>query len=131
MNKLLICDLCHVLLKAFSEDDMRRIKVSELRNDNNPKYGTHGTNNTGSWLSIVRQCIISGMTKKGSVSPLIMPKIMELGFNCGNGCFWWLRSPGDAQGSSSYVDTGGALYPDGDYVYNAYGVVRPALWVNL
>lgn len=85
MNKLLICDLCHVLLKAFSEDEMRRIKVSELRNDNNPKYGTHGTNNTGSWLSIVRQCIISGMTKKGSVSPLIMPEIMELGFNGGNG----------------------------------------------
>ena len=43
--------------------------------------------------------------------------------------WWWLRSPGNAQGSAAHVHTDGSLSLTS--VRNGNGCVRPALWINL
>ena len=43
--------------------------------------------------------------------------------------WWWLRSPGDSPNFAACVHCDGSL--SSDYVDNASGCVRPALWVNL
>ena len=46
-------------------------------------------------------------------------------------CWWWLRSPGDAQDCAAGVDGDGSVYYSGSGVINDTGGVRPALWINL
>jgi hypothetical protein len=43
--------------------------------------------------------------------------------------YWWLRSPGYYAGYAAIVD--GNVFDHGGYVGNAYGGVRPALWLSL
>lgn len=43
--------------------------------------------------------------------------------------WWWLRSPGNAQYIAAIVDTDGSL--SFVSVFNDFGCVRPALWINL
>lgn len=45
--------------------------------------------------------------------------------------FWWLRSPGVAEGFAAYVYPGGGVYPFGIDVGNRFVGVRPAFWLNL
>ena len=50
----------------------------------------------------------------------------------GEAClWWWLRSPGYAGNNAAGVGGEGAVYYGGYDVYNDYGCVRPALWINL
>ena len=46
-------------------------------------------------------------------------------------CWWWLRSPGNAQNSAADVvnDGGGLGY--GNRVNCSFDAVRPALWIDL
>lgn len=47
-----------------------------------------------------------------------------------NGCFWWLRSPGDRSECAYRINPSGTVY-SGDSVVLMDIAVRPALWVNL
>ncbi|MBR1866471.1 MAG: fibronectin type III domain-containing protein [Lachnospiraceae bacterium] len=47
------------------------------------------------------------------------------------GSWWWLRSPGDYAYCASDVYNDGYVYPNGDYVDDVSGGVRPALHLNL
>ncbi|MCQ2527639.1 MAG: DUF6273 domain-containing protein [Saccharofermentans sp.] len=49
----------------------------------------------------------------------------------GNICWWWLRSPGRSQDNAADVSIDGSVYYGGFSVDRSYGVVRPALWINL
>ncbi|MCL1996250.1 MAG: DUF6273 domain-containing protein [Defluviitaleaceae bacterium] len=49
----------------------------------------------------------------------------------GKACWWWLRSPGTLSFDAANVYGVGCVDFDGNYVYNASGGVRPALWLNL
>lgn len=44
-------------------------------------------------------------------------------------CWWWLRSPGDNSDCASDVSSDGCL--SNGHVYNTYGSVRPAFWLDL
>ena len=46
-------------------------------------------------------------------------------------CWWWLRSPGDAQDNAAYVNDDGDVDDDGNYVTDVSLAVRPAFWLNL
>lgn len=46
-------------------------------------------------------------------------------------CRLWLRSPGDCSFYAAFVYSDGCVNSDGDFVDDAAGAVRPALWVNL
>lgn len=44
--------------------------------------------------------------------------------------FWWLRTPGTAEGTQMLVSKTGVVNESGSYVYLNNRGVRPALWVN-
>jgi len=48
-----------------------------------------------------------------------------------DGSWWWLRSPGLFHYRAVFVVSDGIVDLDGNYVGNASGGVRPALWLNL
>ena len=87
---------------AFSREEFERIKVSKLRNDNNPEYGTPGGNRTEDrvfCLSIAEaeQYFRNDEERKCEAYT-------------GEGrCSWWLRSPGCGQAQASNVETNGRL----------------------
>jgi hypothetical protein len=45
--------------------------------------------------------------------------------------WWWLRSPGFDARYAALVSVDGFVLPDGTFVLDALGGVRPALWLNL
>ena len=134
------CDLrkwlnADFLKAAFSEEEQQRIRLSDVVNDDNRKYGTSGGNNTRDrifCLSLAeaeryfknddeRKCQPAALTK------VHIPKVTE-----NNYCSWWLRSPGDDPRYAAFVSPDGVSWPIGDCISDIDGnVARPALWVNL
>ena len=121
---------------AFSEEEAKKIKVSELKNEDNPEeYRTRGGNNTKDrvfCLSIDeaeqyfssdndRQCQPTAYARKQGVGA-------DNFFIFNDCCFWWLRSPGYDQFNAAYVYyTSGSLDLSGNLVNYEHGAVRPAL----
>ena len=117
------------LKSAFSNEESERILVSELKNDNNPKLGTLGGNDTKDrifCLSIAeaeqyfssdedRQCRPTAYARKHGA---------YVDNDC---CYWWLRSPGCSQNFASYVYAVGALNLYGYDVRGDFDAVRPTL----
>ena len=116
---------------AFSEEEVKKIKVSELKNEDNPEYETRGGNNTKDRIFCLsineaehyfgsdtdRQCRpTSNARNKGAYVD-----------NSNSCCYWWLRSPGYDQNGASYVNSGGALHLNGYDVSLDSLAVRPAL----
>ena len=116
------------LKSAFSNEESERILVSELRNDDNPEYGTRGGNDTKDrifCLSIAEAEQYFSSDEDRQCRPTAYAR--EQGaFVRDDCCFWWLRSPGYLQGAAG-VNTDGALGPCGVNVYDPDCVVRPAL----
>ncbi len=135
------------LNNAFSLDEQSAIKPTNVVNNDNPEYGTEGGNDTSDkvyLLSIdevtnleygfdssedytnIRQAVNTAYTAVGG----------EIG-NSGMSWFgstegrWWLRSPGDYSNNASVVYGDGGIASSGDYVYDSYDGVRPALHLNL
>ncbi len=52
-------------------------------------------------------------------------------FNDNDYAFWWLRTPGSAEGTQMLVSKTGVVNESGSYVYLNNRGVRPALWVAL
>ena len=46
-------------------------------------------------------------------------------------CWWWLRSSGNFREIAANVTDSGRVDAFGNFVYNDYSCVRPALWINL
>ena len=123
------------LKAAFSEEEQQRIRLSDVVNDDNRKYGTSGGNNTRDLIFCLslaeaeryfknndeRKCQPTSLTK------IHIPKVTENKY-----CSWWLRSPGDDPHYAAFVSPGGVFWPIGDSISDIAGnAVRPALWVNL
>ena len=119
------------LKTAFSEEELKRIKVSELSNDANPEYHTRGGNSTKDRVfclsiaeaeqyfedDIARQC-----------RPTDYAQAQGAGVCDSNGwCWWWLRSPGHDQKYASRVNADGVIRPNGRGVHFDRNAVRPAI----
>ena len=114
---------------AFSEEEAKKIKVSELKNEDNSGYRTRGGNNTKDRIFCLsineaehyfesdndRQCKPTAYARKQGA------------FVDNDCCYWWLRSPGFNRGSASGVHAGGALNLRGNDVSIDLIAVRPAL----
>ena len=118
------------LKAAFSAEEQRRIKLSDLVNDDNQEFYTRGGNNTQDrvfCLSLTEaeryfnndseiMCRLTALAKTHDESSCD---------KCGY-CWWWLRSPGHNGHCASSVNRDGILDPHGGGSYY-YGAVRPAL----
>lgn len=140
------------LKAAFSEDEMQRIKISNIRNDDNPNYHTNGGNFTKDrvfCLSIAeaemyfqsdyaRKCQSTDYANaRGAWNTLVYPKYHESdygnevkwGSDSNRFCCWWLRSPGVNQACASTLTSDGSFNLYGLSVNDTHRTVRPALWV--
>ena len=128
---------------AFSEEDAKKIKVSELKNEDNPKFGTRGGNDTRDrifCLSIAeakkyfrkdndRQCQPTASTYSYARSCHRYINVDGWWSSDINSCscYWWLRSPGNNRKYATYVDSNGWFNLYGHSIHSAFHVVRPAL----
>ena len=130
---------------AFDSSEQNAVLMTTVVNEDNPKYGTEGGNNTSDKVFLLSIGEASntayGFHSTYNYSTKTRTaKNTEYTKECGaytgksydyagNGC-WWLRSSGDNSYSASYV-----LYSGSFHVSYAHGssdlVVRPALHLNL
>ena len=114
---------------AFSEEEAKKIKVSELKNKDNPKYGIKGGNNTKDrifCLSITEAEQYFRSDNERQCKPTVYARKQGL-YVENDCCFWWLRSPGDGQFEAANVITIGVIDPFGYDVNGGGNAVRPAL----
>ena len=102
--------------KAFSEEEKAAIQECELKNPDNPKYGTKGGNDTRDKVFLL------------SIDEA--EKYFKDDLDRATGSWWWLRSPGGEQNYASIVLGDGVLGS-----YTSAGIhkitVRPAFRINL
>ena len=114
---------------AFSEEEAKIIKVSELKNEENREYRTRGGNDTKDHvfcLSITEaeQYFRSDYDRR--CEPTAYAR-NHGAYVKNDRCFWWLRSPGRNQDNAAYVEAGGSLYLYGCDINYVSLAVRPAL----
>ena len=120
---------------AFSAEEKAMIPTVTVSADKNPKHSTNPGNATQDQVFLLsiteankyfssdsaRQCeptdfaVANGLKRKSD----------------SDNCWWWLRSPGNDQSYAAYVNKGGDVYEDGDYVYCINVAVRPAMWISI
>ncbi len=120
------------LNEAFTEEEQRRIRLSESVNDDNPEYGIRGGDNTKerifclSLTEAERYFNSDAERECRATEHAIKQGIFTDDGNCRH-CRWWLRSPGGEHNHTAYVDWGGELAPEGDLAFSEGPAVRPAL----
>ena len=123
------------LKAAFSKNEIRRIKESELSNDDNYYWkhtiGGNSARDRVFCFSIAEANQYFRNDEVRKCQPTEYAKNQGTDVGKSNGCCWWLRSPGGYQDYASYVMEDGALNPYGDHVDFDYIAVRPALRIIL
>ena len=118
---------------AFTESEQALIDEARVTNEDNGEYSTPGGNPTVDKVFLLsideaekyfssdgdRVCTATAHAKDQGVST---------GSN--DGCYWWLRSPGNGSGDAAGVDSDGFIFALGWRVNGDVLAVRPALWVN-
>jgi serine/threonine protein kinase/flagellar biosynthesis GTPase FlhF len=116
------------LKSAFSDDEAKMIRVSDLKNDDNLQYGTPGGNNTQDLVFCLSFAEIEeyfNNDKDRICEPTA--HACELGaFKYEGHCRWWLRSPGLNQDGAMFVDTNGFHKHSYDVTCD-FCSIRPAL----
>lgn len=127
---------------AFSEAEQKAILTTKLVNEDNPKYGTDGGNNTSDKLYLLALSDIENAaygftdnstrtaanTKFASDQGALMLNIPQK--YEGNG-WWWLRTMGRDDGNAACVSVSGLIYDDGTGVTAKGGGVRPVFRLSL
>ncbi|WP_274968859.1 DUF6273 domain-containing protein [Succinimonas amylolytica] len=123
---------------AFTSEELKKIKVSSLTNEDNPEYKTRGGNYTQDRIFCLSVAESMKYIKDIDWNTLLWcePTKYALSHNCYldaiKQSYWWLRSPGKRQYFASVVQPlcTKNLCTDGCHV-NIDGVaVRPALRIN-
>lgn len=125
----------HIFLnEAFDTMEQAWIAETIVPNSDNEKYEANGGNETTDKVFLLsteeaenyfsgdkeRRLAASEYTKKGKKYAFIADTV-----------WWWLRSPGCREGYAACVSNSGEVQYDGCKVWDFYGIVRPALWLNL
>ncbi len=120
------------LKSAFSEEEQRRIKLSDVANDDNPEYGTSGGNNTQDrvfCLSIAEaeQYFLDKSERLCQPTEYASSNYALRDDHDNENCWWRLRSPGDRQRRASFVKSDGTVATWGSNVDFGYIAFRPAI----
>lgn len=137
---------------AFNNDEKNVIMETMVVNEDNPKFGTEGGNNTKDKLYLLSIAEVSNAAygfdaefnyvsktreAKNTDYAIFNAKYSTIDNKPGVNSSWWLRSPGENSIDAAYVDCDGAGSNSGYYVNSGYGrdyrifAVRPALHINL
>ncbi len=126
--------------RAFNEDEKKIILKSDVSADKNPKYSTNPGNATKDnvfLLSIAevekyfandeaRMCAATEYASKQGADISDSHRV-----DGKEGCWWWLRSPGDRSAYAADVYVGGSIIDRGDSVSSDTNAVRPCVRVRL
>lgn len=119
---------------AFSEEEKSLIPTVTIEAHKNPEYDTNQGNATQDQVFLlsrteVNKYFSSDIARQCQPTDYADANGVDVNDNNGN-CWWWLRSPGDAQDYAASVSIGGYVY---EYGYNVdiYIAVRPALWIEI
>lgn len=109
--------------KIFTKQEQDLILITDVVNNDNAQYGNVAGNNTKDKLFLLSLDEV----KKYFPSD----KQRATTYKSGAPHRWWLRSPGNEQGDTSYVFSKGSIVLFGDYskCESMLGI-RPALWIN-
>ena len=122
------------LNNAFTEDEQEMISLTEIINEDNPKYGTKGGNNTEDkifLLSIEEVEKYFADDESRIVDNTQYAKNNVYATDSFGRSWWWLRSPGCSRFEAAGVYSSGGVSMGGIRVIYADGVVRPALFIDL
>ena len=102
---------------AFTEEEKRRILLTKLKKEDNPRFKMSGSSDTEDRIfllsvSEVKKYLLFDLLCMRRPTPYAIKQEVHVWEN-GN-CWWWLRSPGRAPSNTAYVDCHG-MY---EYVFD-------------
>ena len=109
---------------AFSEEEQQAIVLT--------KNDTKGSRKTKDKIFLLsnEEALEYLPKKKRKCRATPYAKLHNAWYGDDNFCCWWLRSPGSYQLFAAYVNRGGDVYDNGNYVYYGNSAVRVAMWVD-
>lgn len=117
---------------AFSDEEKKRIQLTQNKNTDNPSYHTPGGSDTEDKVFLLSIDEAKKYLTKNKRTTAPTPYAVKQGAYRNNGnCWWWLRSPGSNAGLAAYVSDDGYINDHGFIVHYDTHAVCPALWVNL
>lgn len=101
--------------QTFTSAEKSNIRHTNVKNNNNPFYGTNGGNDTEDYIYLLS---IDEINQYKEVIPVIKSNS-------------WLRSPGHQQGSAAFLSVNGLAMEYGYETTSKEFRVKPAMWFNL
>lgn len=133
LRKWLNSDFINV---AFTADEKAMIPTVTVPADKNPNYRANPGNATQDQVFLLsiteaNKYFSSDSARRCEPTDYAVANGTYVSSSSGGKCWWWLRSPGNAQNSAADVvnDGGGLGY--GNRVNCSFDAVRPALWIDL
>lgn len=120
---------------AFSDDEQSMIRKASVPFDSNPYYNPISGNSTKDNIFILsatetNKYFMSDYERQCQPTPYAVSRGEYVKHENGC-CYWWLRTPGwDSQQAADMSNNGKVRY-DGMFVSFGFGVVRPALWIDV
>jgi hypothetical protein len=124
----------HFMNTAFSADEQQKIQFTTVVAEDNEEYGTEAGNDTQDKIFLLSIEEVNEYFDSDSARECKATEYAVANGVCKNnsgGCWWWLRSPGDAQNEAASVFGDGVVYVDGYRVSIDYNAVRPAMWIEI
>ena len=118
---------------AFNEEEKDCIIQTEVKAEDNPRYGTDAGNDTEDnvFLLSISEAEQYFDDDESRICNPTNYAVNQGAYTSNGACWWWLRSPGYYSSNASYVRGDGSVDDDGYNVYDTGISVRPAVWVRL
>ena len=118
---------------AFTEDEKEQIAITKVPAHKNPEYNIDPGKATEDriFLLSIEETEKYFTSEKERECKLTKYAVSKRTYDCRNGNWWWLRSPGYDQYRAAFSYNAGLFDFSGYYVDRVNVAVRPAMWINL
>lgn len=121
--------------KAFSDEEKKRILLSEIKAEKNPLYPVDPGEDTEDKIFLlsvteVRKYLETGNLVLAEPTPYALAYSVETDDKTG-GSYWWLRTPGNAGCNIARVSSKGIILEHGFFASDNHNGIRPAMWITL
>ena len=121
--------------KAFTEQEKRRILLRPVKAYKNPLYPTDPGEDTEDKIFLlsvkeVRDYLEEKDLVMAEPTPFAVSSGVEKDSKTG-GCYWWLRTPGNAGCNVARVSGVGIILEHGFFASDNHNGIRPAMWITI
>ena len=121
--------------KAFTDQEKKRILLSHVKAEKNPLYPVDPGEDTDDKIFLLS---IEEVRKYVEPNNLILAEPTIYAMSSGvekdaktGGCYWWLRSPGNAGCNIARVSGVGMILEHGFFASDNHNGIRPAMWITI